>query len=113
MSVIDDYLESIDPQAREELERIRSIAKEMLPGSEEVISYDMPTIKFKGKSIIGFDAHTNHIGIYPFSGHVINQIKELDRYGQTKGAVRETLDDLIPAELIQKIIEVRVAQALN
>ncbi len=85
----------------------------MLPGAEEVISYGMPTIKVKGKSIIGFDAHKNHIGIYPFSGHVINKINELDRYGQTKGAIRETLDDVMPKELIQKTINVRLQQVFD
>jgi uncharacterized protein YdhG (YjbR/CyaY superfamily) len=113
MSVIDDYLKNVDPAQRTELERIRAIALEMLPGASEVISYGMPTIKYKGKSIIGFDAHSNHIGIYPFSGHVINEIKELDRYDKTKGAVREKLDDLLPKELIQRIIKVRLIQAFN
>jgi uncharacterized protein YdhG (YjbR/CyaY superfamily) len=113
MSVIDNYLKNINPIQRAELERIRAIALEMLPGAEETISYGMPTIKYKGKSMIGFDAHSNHIGIYPFSGHVIGQIKELDRYAQSSGAVQEKLDDLLPKELIQKIIEVRLEQAFG
>jgi len=71
MSVIDDYLQGISPPQRTELERIRAIAREMLPESEEVISYAMPAIKYKGKPIIGFAARKNHIGIYPFSGKVI------------------------------------------
>ena len=114
MDLIDDYLKNIvNPHQRSELERIRAIALEMLPGAEEVISYGMPTITYKGKAIIGFDAHKNHIGIYPFSGHVIPLIKELDKYAQTKGAVQEKLDDVLPKELIQKIIKVRLEQAFN
>lgn len=113
MSVIDDYMKNIEPEKRAELERIRSIALEMLPGAEEAIAYGMPAIKFKGQSIIGFDAHKSHIGIYPFSGHVISEIKELERYGQTKGAIQEKLDDLLPKELIQKIIAVRLEQAFG
>lgn len=113
MSVIDDYLKNVDPVQKTELERIRAIALEMLPGAEEAISYGMPTIRYNGKSIIGFDAHKGHIGIYPFSGHVISEIKELDKYGQTKGAVQEKLDDVMPKELIQIIINVRLRQAFN
>src|ERR1700732_3025940 len=100
MTVIDDYLKNINASQKTELKRIRAIALEMLPGAEEVITYGMPTIRYKGKSIIGFDARSNHIGIYPFSGHVINEIKELDRYEKSKGAIREKLDDLLPSELI-------------
>src|SRR5579884_1725933 len=108
MSDIDDYLEQYDPAIRQELERIRGIAKKLMPGCEEVISYNMPTLKYKGKSIIGFDAHKNHIGIYPYSGHVISAIKDLDKYMQTKGSIQEKLDDLLPEELIKKIISVRL-----
>ena len=113
MSLIDEYLKNINPSQRTELERIRSIALEMLPGSTEAISYKMPTIKYKGESIIGFDARKNHIGIYTFSGSVIKTIKELEKYDQSKGALREKLDDLLPKELIQKIISVRLEEAFN
>ena len=89
------------------------IALEALPGAKEVISYRMPTINYNGKSIIGFDAHKNHIGIYPFSGQVIKQIRELDRYNKTTGAIREKLDDPLPKELIQKLIQVRLKQAFG
>jgi uncharacterized protein YdhG (YjbR/CyaY superfamily) len=113
MTVIDDYLKNVDPIQRTELERIRSIALEMLPGAQEVISYGMPTIKYKGKSIVGFDARSTFIGIYPFSGHVIKGIEELDGYATSTGAVREKSDDLLPKELIQKIIKLRLEQAFS
>jgi uncharacterized protein YdhG (YjbR/CyaY superfamily) len=113
MSVVDDYLHKVDPVQKTELERIRAIALEMLPGAEEVIAYGMPTIRYNGKSIIGFDARKGYIGIYPFSGHVISEIKELDKYGQTKGAIHEKLNDLLPKELIQKIINVRLEHAFK
>lgn len=113
MSVVDDYMRNVEPAMRAEMERIRSIALSMLPGAVETISYGMPTIKFKDKSIIGFDAHKNHVGIYPFSGSVISEIEELDKYAQTKGALREKLDDPLPDELIKKIIEVRLNKAFN
>jgi uncharacterized protein YdhG (YjbR/CyaY superfamily) len=113
MSTIDDYLKNISPAQRTELERIRAIAREMLPGAQEIISYRMPTIRYEGKSIIGFDAHKNHIGIYPYSGHIIEKIKELDSYDKTPGAIREKLDNLLPKELLQKIINARLEQALG
>lgn len=113
MGIIDDYFEKVSSEQRAELKRIRAIALEMLPGAEEVISYGMPTIRYKGISIIGFDAHTNHIGIYPYSGNVISKIKELNKYDTTRGAIREKLDNLLPKELIQKIIKVKLDQNLH
>jgi len=110
MSVIDDYFLGVSPEYRAELERIRAIANEMLPGGQEVIFYGMPTIKLKGKAIISFNAHKNHIGIYPCSGHVISKIKELESYDTSAGTVRESLKKLLPKSLIQKIIQEKLNQ---
>jgi uncharacterized protein YdhG (YjbR/CyaY superfamily) len=111
MSIIDEYLEQFDPLTRGELERIRSIAQALLPGYKEAITYGMPTIKYKGKSIIGFSAHKNHIGIYPFSSQVISDIEELRSYSTTKGAIRENPNQPLPDTLIERIIQERVRQA--
>ncbi len=111
MTVIDDYIKPFDSALRQELERLRSIAKKLLPGCEETISYGMPTIKYKGKSILGFYVHKNHIGIYPFSGSVISTIKELENYGTTKGAIHEKFDQPLPDALVEKIIRARMKQA--
>lgn len=111
MSVIDDYLEQFDPALRDELERIRSIDIGLLPGCEETISYGMPTIKYRGKSIIGFYVHKNHIGIYPFSGGVISKIKELEDYSTTKSAIHEKFGQPLPDALIEKIVRERLKQA--
>jgi uncharacterized protein YdhG (YjbR/CyaY superfamily) len=111
MSVIDDYLKEFEPPVSTELERIRSIAHKLLPGYEEAITYGMPTIKYRGKSIIGFSARKNHIGIYPFSGQVISETDELKNYETTKGAIREKLDNPLPNSLIEKIIRNRLKQA--
>lgn len=111
MSIIDDYLKQFEPPVRNELERIRAIAKRLLPESEEIISYGMPTLKYRDKSIIGFDGHKNHIGIYPYSSQVISEIEELRHYDTTKGAIRESLDDPLPDTLIEKIIQARIKQS--
>jgi uncharacterized protein YdhG (YjbR/CyaY superfamily) len=110
MNVVDNYIERFEPEAKIELNRIRSIVKNLLPESEESIYYGMPTVKYKGKPILGFDAHKNHIGIYPFSGSVISKIDELKDYSSTKGALRENLDKLLPVDLIIKIVQERLRQ---
>lgn len=113
MSAIDDYLMNLAPEEKAELERLRSVAKSVLPESEDAISYGMPTIKYKGKPVLGFDAHKNHIGIYPFSGSVISKIPELSKYKQTPGAIRENLSDLLPEDLIKKMVTVRLQQIIR
>jgi len=111
MNFVDAYIKQFDSPLRNELERIRSIAKTLLPDCEETISYRMPTLKYKDKPILGFSVHKNHIGIYPFSGSVISRIKELENYGTTKSAIHEKLDQPLPAGLIKKIVRERMKQA--
>lgn len=111
MTVIDDYLQKIEPSRRQQLERIRKIAKETAPGSQEVISYGMPTLQYHGKSFLGFNVHSNHIGIYPYGGEEINvfqkEITELG-YGFSSGAIRVNFDKQIPEDLLKKIIRHRI-----
>ena len=72
MSVIDEFFDKIEPEKRAELERLRGIVRAMLPEADETISYGMPTMKYHHKPVLGFNALKDHVGIYPFSGHVIS-----------------------------------------
>jgi uncharacterized protein YdhG (YjbR/CyaY superfamily) len=111
MTVIDDFLTTVEPSKREELERIRVLAKQTVPDAEEAIVYGMPTLKFQGKPFLGFDAHKQHIGIYPYSGEVVETLKgQLQGYGFSKGAIRVPLDQPISQEMLQQIIEIRLKQ---
>jgi uncharacterized protein YdhG (YjbR/CyaY superfamily) len=110
MSVIDDYLKKVEASKREALERIRALAMKIVPDAQDTISYAMPTLKYKGKPFLGFDARKNHIGIYPYSNEVIETLKDkLQDYGTSKGAIRVPLDKPIPEALLKQIIECRLA----
>jgi len=109
MKVIDNYLQKIEPAKRQELERIRKIAKQVVPDATETISYGMPTMQYKGKSFLGFDAHAKHIGIYPFGGEEIEVFKDkLKDFELSKGAIRVPFDKPIPAILLKEIIKHRI-----
>lgn len=107
--MINDYLKTVEPAKRKALQRIRTLAKEVVPEAEEAIVYGMPALKFLGKPFLGFDAHKNHIGIYPFSGRVFETIADqLHGYKRTKGALHVPLDKPIPKSVLQTIIGARL-----
>ena len=109
MTIIDDYLKKIEPAKKEQLERIRGIAKQVVPDARDVISYGMPTLQYKGKSFLGFDAHTNHIGIYPYGGEEIEVFKnKLKVFELTKGTIRVPYNNPISEDLLKEIIKHRV-----
>lgn len=108
MSVIDDYLQKIEPEKRKELERIRAIAKKVVPDAEEKIGYGMPTLTYKGKAFLGFDVHKNHLGIYPYGGEEIEKLKNKISYGYSSGAIRVPFDEPISESLLTEIITLRL-----
>ena len=114
MTVIDDYLTTVEASKRKELERIRTLAKEIVPSAEEAMVYGMPTLRYQGKPFLGFDAHKTHIGIYPYSGQVIETLKDqLHEYGLSKGAIRVPLDHPISEDMLKQIITQRLKQITN
>jgi uncharacterized protein YdhG (YjbR/CyaY superfamily) len=111
MTVIDDYLTTVEPSKRRELERIRSLAKQTVPGAEEAIVYGMPTLTYHGKPFLGFDAHKHHFGMYPYSGQVIAELKDqLQEYGFSKVTIRVPLDHPLSEEILNHIIHHRLKQ---
>lgn len=111
MTLIDEYLQIIEPAKRKQLERIRAIAKKAVPDAEEIISYGMPTLQYKGKSFLGFNTHENHIGIYPYGGEEIKVFKDKiykHNYGFSSGAIRVPYDNPIPEDLLLEIINHRI-----
>lgn len=109
MTAIDDYLAKVEAPKRKELERIRRLAKKAVPSAEEAIVYGMPTLKYQGKPFLGFDAHKNHIGVYPYSGRVIETLKDqLRDYGLSKGAIRVPLNQPIPESILREVILCRL-----
>lgn len=115
MTLIDDYLKKIEPIKRKQLERIREIAKQVVPDAQEVISYGMPTLQYKGKSFLGFNTHTSHIGIYPYGGEEIEIFKDKlseCKYGFSTGTIRVPYDKPFPESLLKEIIEHRIKRII-
>ena len=92
MSAIDDYLSDVTEPQRSELERVRKIVQDVVPaGTEEVLGYGMPTFRYRGKSLIHFAAFKNHMSIFP-------------------GTIRFTADSPVPEQIIQRIVQDRLAE---
>jgi uncharacterized protein YdhG (YjbR/CyaY superfamily) len=108
MSAIDDYLQALDPQQKAELERIRKIAKTLVPDAEESISYDMPALKYKGKPLIYFAAFKNHMSIFPTPGPIETMSAELAAYKTSRGTLQFTVDNPIPEALLKELITARL-----
>ena len=111
---IDRYLDGIDEPKRITLSRLRATILEVLPEAEQTISYGCPAFKVRGKTIAGFAAFKAHLSYLPHSGSVFPQMgHELKGYSMSRGALRFSIDEPLPKELVERLIEVRLRQAFG
>ena len=111
---IDAYLESLEETKRVTLELLRRSILAVIPEAEQGISYLMPAFKVDGKTIAGFAAFKNHLSYLPHSGSVFPELStELAGYSKSTGALRFKIDEPLPQELVEKLIAVRLRQALG
>ena len=109
---IDQYLDTLEEPKRATLGRLRQTILDIVPEAEQGISYGVPAFKVRGKTIAGFAAFKNHLSYLPHSGSVFPQLKdELKGYSISSGALRFSIDEPLPAPLVEKLITVRLQQA--
>ena len=109
---IDQYLAGLEEPKRATLGRLRQTILEVVPEAEQGISYGVPAFKVRGKTIAGFAAFKNHLSYLPHSGSVFRDLQgELAGYTTSSGALRFGIDKPLPAQLVRKLIDVRLRQA--
>ena len=99
---IDAYIAAQDESIQPRLKEIRMMIRSAIPDAEERISWAMPTY-WKGKNLIHFAASKKHLGLYPGDDAVAHFSDELKEYDVSKGTIRFSYDQELPAELIQRI----------
>ena len=106
------HLKKFDKSQRDALQAVRLTIAEVLPDSEEVIKYGIPTFTVNGKGIFGFDGFKNHNSLFPYSGSFNETFKdELKGYELTKSAIHFEVDKPFPKTLLKKLVKARLKQA--
>jgi len=93
------------------LQKIRQVVQSAAPGAQETISYQIPAFKLNGV-LVYFAAFKKHIGFYPPIRGDAQLEKDVSPYAGEKGNLKFPLDQPIPFDLIERITELRVKQAL-
>ena len=105
---VDDYLADVDEPERSALERVRRIVHSVVPGGEEVISYQLPTITHHGM-VAAFARNKDFCSLYV--AYTLEQFRDrLDGFSMTKSAVHFTPDHPVPEQVVVDICRVRVAE---
>lgn len=111
---ISAYLDALDEPKRATLQKLRETILDVIPAAEQGLSYQVPAFRVQGRVVAGFAAFKNHLSYLPHSGSVFPELKDdLAPYITSKGALRFSIGEPLPKEIVQKLIRVRISQAFS
>jgi uncharacterized protein YdhG (YjbR/CyaY superfamily) len=109
-TTIDEYLAPLSDDVRAALERLRSLIRAAAPKAEECISYGIPAFRQNGM-LVGFGATKSHCAFYLMSATTVNaHAADLEGYDTSKGTIRFSPADPLPAALVRKLVKARLAE---
>jgi len=111
MGTVDDYFGTLDAETRAAFERIRTLALEIAPQTDQGSSYGMAALKYKDKGLLGFAAAKRHLSVFPFSSHVVDEIRDrLPGFDLSKGTIRFTVEKPVPDDVVREVVTLRLAE---
>lgn len=109
---MEEYIKTFPEATQKILIEVRDAIRSVVPeGTEETMSYGMPTFKLNG-NLVHFAAWNNHLGFYPTPSGIKNFVQELAPYEGSKGAIKFPYHSPMPLELIKEITLFRVQENL-
>jgi uncharacterized protein YdhG (YjbR/CyaY superfamily) len=71
----------------------------------------MPAYFYRGKPFLSAIARKKHLAIYPFSGKVIEKLRDkLNAFGLSSGTIKFSVENAIPDALLCEIISSRLLE---
>jgi uncharacterized protein YdhG (YjbR/CyaY superfamily) len=109
-ATIDEYLAGIPGDKRTALEALRAQIRAVAPDAAEGISYGVPGFKLDGRYLVGFSATADACSFYTGRGALETFADELQGYRQWKGTINFPVDRPLPADLVTRIVQLRLAE---
>ncbi|HEV2467942.1 MAG TPA: DUF1801 domain-containing protein [Candidatus Sulfotelmatobacter sp.] len=108
---VDEYLADVPEPAQGTLRHIRKVIQSVVPKeTTEVISYGIPTFKYRGM-LVAYAAFKKHCSLFPTGSRVLDRFaEELAGYRTSKGTIQFPPDKPLPDALLKKIVRDRVKE---
>jgi uncharacterized protein YdhG (YjbR/CyaY superfamily) len=106
---IDQYLARVPDDKRRALAKLRKDIKAAAPRAEECISYRIPAFRLDGRVLVWFHAAAKHCSFFPGAYPIQACKTALKKYVTSKGTIRFSPDEPLPASLVKKLVNARIS----
>jgi uncharacterized protein YdhG (YjbR/CyaY superfamily) len=108
---VEDYLASLPDERRAVVEQLRQTIRAAAPDATETIAYQMPAFRTHGQFLVSYAAFKNHYSLFPANEAVLDALgDDLKPFLAGKGTIRFRADKPLPAGLVARVVEVRLAE---
>lgn len=108
---LDELMATADDAAAAALKAIIDQVRAAVPTADEGVSYGVPVLRARGKALIGLRRNVAGYALYPFSAAVTAAVAgDLPDHSVSTGAIRFTAAHPIPAAVVARIVELRLAE---
>ena len=109
--VVAEYLSGLDGPDRAALERVYTVALDVVPEATEGTSYAMAALLYQGKGLVASVRGKSFLSLYPYSGSVLAAVADaLGDFETTPGSVHYSADHQLPEDVLRRIVEARRAE---
>jgi len=107
---IDAYVASFPEDVQRALRVVREAIRRAVPGTDETMSYGIPTYTWQGRYVVYFAGWKHHVSVYPVP-HVEGALeRELAPHRAGRGTLRFPLDEPVPVALIERVVALLMDQ---
>jgi len=108
---VEEYMDRVPEPARSTLNKMRAVIRSVVPeGTTEVISYGIPTFRYK-RMLVAVAAFKDHCSFFPLGSAALKGLEEeLKAFRVSKGTLHFPVDKPMPAGLVKKIVKARLKQ---
>ena len=105
MSEIDDYIGTLDDQAREIVAAYYASARRVVPEASDGKSYGMAALRYRNRPLVSVVATKRGFSLFPFSTDVVERARPLlSDMESTKGGFQFTAQSAVPMDVFDRIV---------
>ena len=105
----EEYFAQFSPEVQERLETLRQTIHKAAPQAEEIMSYGMPTFRWK-QNLVYFSVSKKHIGFYPTNEPIEMLHDKVAEFATSKGTLQFPFTKPLPLDLVTEVVQYRVEQ---